>query len=286
MNRREFIRFLFAGVISAGFFPSKLFGEGFINPDEVYDGNMDELIKDYLHRMRNFDEHHDSDICVENSRLSVLSSCVKRLRNVERTVGYGNFNIIGFDDALLYARNYSRIGAFTKDETDFLEEIFYTDASVYGFYGKKPITQITAQIKKSDISWLPRIGHYLYKGVPYQTYMQAKKEIGKDVLLTSGIRSVVKQFMLFLNKANDNRGNLSLASRQLAPPGYSFHGIGDFDVGKKGYGAANFTERFVSTDVYRKLVDLGYLRLRYPEDNLLGVRFEPWHIKVYDKLKS
>jgi len=71
-----------------------------------------------------------------------------------------------------------------------------------------------------------------------------------------------------------------MASRSLAPPGYSFHGVGDFDVGKKGYGIDNFTEKFTKTDVYKKLNDLGYIRFRYHQDNYLGVRFEPWHIKV------
>jgi D-alanyl-D-alanine carboxypeptidase len=83
-----------------------------------------------------------------------------------------------------------------------------------------------------------------------------------------------------LNKARKNNGNLSIASRSLAPPGYSFHGNGDFDVGQVGFGAANFTERFANTEVYKKLNELGYLKLRYPQKNLMGVRFEPWHIKV------
>jgi hypothetical protein len=73
---------------------------------------------------------------------------------------------------------------------------------------------------------------------------------------------------------------LSMASRSLAPPGYSFHGVGDFDVGKKGYGIYNFTEKFTGTNVYHRLADLGYLKFRYGPDNNLGVRFEPWHIKV------
>jgi LAS superfamily LD-carboxypeptidase LdcB len=90
----------------------------------------------------------------------------------------------------------------------------------------------------------------------------------------------MKQFMLFLNKAYQNQGNLSLASRSLAPPGYSFHGIGDFDVGQIGFGIDNFTERFTTSEVYRRLSELGYLTLRYTEKNLLGVRFEPWHIKM------
>ena len=110
------------------------------------------------------------------------------------------------------------------------------------------------------------------------------RELGDRVILTSGVRSVVKQSLLFLNKAYNSQGNLSLASRQLAPPGYSFHGIGDFDVGQVGFGPANFTERFICTEVYRRLESLGYLTLRYPRDNCLGVRFEPWHIKVVQKV--
>ena len=71
-----------------------------------------------------------------------------------------------------------------------------------------------------------------------------------------------------------------MASRSLAPPGYSFHGVGDFDVGKKGYGIHNFTERFTQTNVYKNLTDLGYIKFRYERDNNFGVRFEPWHIEV------
>jgi len=100
------------------------------------------------------------------------------------------------------------------------------------------------------------------------------------VVLTSGVRSVIKQFMLFLTKAYHHDGNLSLASRSLAPPGYSYHGVGDFDVGQIGFGVDNFTARFVETDVFQRLADLGYIDLRYQQDNPWGVRFEPWHIKI------
>ena len=112
-------------------------------------------------------------------------------------------------------------------------------------------------------------------------YAKLKKTVGDKLYLTSGIRGVVKQFLLFLDKANDNKGNLSLASRSLAPPGYSSHGIADFDVGQVGYGALNFTETFTNTEVFKQLEDLDYISIRYPKDNLKGVRFEPWHIKVY-----
>ena len=100
------------------------------------------------------------------------------------------------------------------------------------------------------------------------------------MVLTSGIRSVVKQVYLFMNKAAKVDGNLSLASFSLAPPGHSYHAVGDFDVGKKGFGHKNFSEAFAQTDEFKRLIDLGYLDIRYPQQNPFGVRYEPWHIKV------
>jgi LAS superfamily LD-carboxypeptidase LdcB len=91
---------------------------------------------------------------------------------------------------------------------------------------------------------------------------------------------VVKQLYLFLNKADQVDGNLSLASYSLAPPGHSYHAVGDFDVGKKGFGSKNFSEAFAKTDEFKRLIDLGYLDIRYPQQNPFGVRYEPWHIKV------
>ena len=71
------------------------------------------------------------------------------------------------------------------------------------------------------------------------------------MVLTSDVQGVMKQFLLFLNKLENSNGKLSLASRSLAPLGYSFHGNGDFDVGQKGYNAMNFTEKFTETTVYK-----------------------------------
>ena len=50
--------------------------------------------------------------------------------------------------------------------------------------------------------------------------------------------------------------------------------------GQVGMGAENFSKSFANTEVFEKLNALGYIRLRYPDKNFLGVRFEPWHIKV------
>ncbi len=58
-------------------------------------------------------------------------------------------------------------------------------------------------------------------------------DVGESLTLTSGVRSIVKQTKLFLDKIDSVDGNLSVASKSLAPPAYTYHSIADFDVGKK-----------------------------------------------------
>ena len=139
---------------------------------------------------------------------------------------------------------------------------------------------MTAVIPEKDRIKIPRTGHFLYRGEAEHFYRKLVHDVGPDVILTSGIRSVVKQMHLFLAKTIQSKGNLSRASRSLAPPGHSYHGIGDFDVGKRGFGRKNFTTEFANTPEFKRLVELGYVDMRYPENNLLGVRYEPWHVKV------
>ena len=239
----------------------------------------DEL-KDYLQKIHNFNKPHDDDVLLENEQYETFESTVLRLRRLQKLVGHGNFNILNFTDGLSLARNYSRVGEFTKQEVQFMELTFYEDGQLYGFMGQKPLKEITAQVKKKDVLKIRHSGNYLYKERSIEIYDDIKKELGDQVILTSGIRSVMKQFLLFLNKVHGSEGNLSLASRSLAPPGYSFHGNGDFDVGQKGYGKLNFTGTFTETEFYKRLSEMGYLQLRYPADNKLGVRYEPWHIKI------
>jgi len=283
MKRRDFIKAISAGVVLGTVDPFSFVSatQSFPMSKGFSLSDNDGSVKDYLHKMQNFDQPHSGDIHLAKEQLSVLYSCVSRLKRLQRTVGHGNFHLLSFDDGMAIARNYSKVGKFSRRELDFLERIFYTDSEEYGFWGDKPISKMTTNIKKSEVVKIPRTGNYLYRGVPQEMYEKVRKHVGDKLYLTSGIRGVMKQLYLFLNKANKNKGNLSLASRSLAPPGYSFHGISDFDVGQIGYGALNFTGRFTTTEVFKKLDALDYVSIRYPKDNLKGVRFEPWHIKVY-----
>jgi D-alanyl-D-alanine carboxypeptidase len=285
MQRRGFIKALTAGILLSGVAPFSLVSANQLLPlhQGLAQSSFDSNIKDYLHKMQNFDQSHPGDIYVEKGLLPVLRSCVSRLKRLERMVGHGNFYLLGFDDGLAIARRYSEVGEFTKEEQGFLEMIFYTDSSVYGFIGEKPIENMTSRIHKNDAVKIPSTGNYVYRGISHEIYKKLKNSAGDKLYLTSGIRGVVKQFLLFLDKVETKRGNLSQASRSLAPPGYSYHGVADFDVGQMGYGVLNFTERFTTTEVFKKLEDLEYVNLRYTEGNLKGVRFEPWHIKVFSR---
>jgi len=279
MNRRSFLKTAVTFSLMSGFSPVVTAG---INNFSRYavQPEHDQHIRDYLGKMADFDNDHPGDVYLDPLHLRLLKTSLDRLKRLQSTVGHGNFYLLNFDEALNIAKHYASVGRFPKAEIEFLEMIFYKDGSIYGFWGEKPFKKMTDRIQKRNVVKIPHSGNYLYRGKPFELYREIRSEIGKKVILTSGVRSVIKQFMLFLNKANRHHGNLSLASRSLAPPGYSFHGVGDFDVGQIGLAGANFTHKFTKTEVYRKLNRLGFVDIRYHKDNFLGVRFEPWHVKV------
>lgn len=220
------------------------------------------------------------EIILRGDDYKQLKTLAQKIHNTKQTVGFGNFNLIGFDEMLKVGKNYSKVGAFTQQELALFESIFYRKADDYGFYGEKVLTSMTDTIAKKETLKIPRTGHYLYKGEAINMYQKIQKDLGGDVVLTSGVRSIVKQMDLFLRKVIRSRGNISVATYSLAPAGYSFHGVGDFDVGKVGFGYRNFTDAFAKTDEFKRLIDSGYINIRYGKNNPFGVRYEPWHIKV------
>lgn len=253
MNRRDFFKLSKVGVISSVALSSDLFA---FEPPEI----------------------RNPYFYVEEKYEMAFHSIRKKLNLIQRHVGYGNFNILGFDDALKIAKDSSSIGEFNKNELEFLEFIFYYNPSAHGFYGERITNNITDTIKTNDVYKVPRTGHYLFKGKPLDTYNEMVKDVGNTLTLTSGIRSVVKQMKLFFDKVYSENGNITIAAISIAPPAYTYHFIGDFDVGKKGFGHANFTSRFALTDEFREIRKLKYVDVRYTINNKDGVRYEPWHI--------
>lgn len=207
-----------------------------------------------------------------------VSNLLDKLNAVQNHVGYVKFNIISFDQMLKIAAECNK--PLTPYEIGYIETIFYGDPRRYGFFGERTVPRLTAITPEKDLIYIKKTGHFLLKGAATEKYATIKSLIGNDVILTSGVRAPVKQLHLFLKKMASEGGNLRLASTSIAPPGFTFHSVGDFDIGKVGYGYGNFSEKFQETDVFKKLYNGGYITIRYTSGNPFGVRYEPWHIKV------
>ncbi len=257
-------------------------GTDFSTQQEPHPGlqHTDEGVADNLAGQSNYAKSGHPDLIVSDGEFKSLETAIARLERLQTFVGHANFNVIGWDQSLMYARNYANIGTFKKSEIEFVERIFSLKVDRMGFHGEQINTRISSIIRPADIKKIPGTGHFLFKGKSLNTYEKIHRDIGENIILTSGIRSVVKQMYLFLKKTYEVGGNLSIAAFELAPPGHSFHAVGDFDVGKANFGKRNFTIEFASTPEFKKLSELGYIDIRYPINNPAGVRYEPWHIRV------
>ncbi len=223
---------------------------------------------------------YNDDIFLSALEYKSLISMNKKLTKVKHHIGYANFNLVSYSEVLKVVKHNSKIGEFNFDELSIIDRLFNENPSKYGFFGERTCYDINNKISKKDVIKIPRTGHYIFKGTPTQDYKRIIGDIGDTLYLTSGVRNVMKQLNLYSNKLIKLNGNITQASRDIAPPSYSFHSIGDFDVGKMGLGAKNFTSAFAKTQEFTKMKKLDYIEMRYTHNNSDGVRFEPWHVKI------
>jgi hypothetical protein len=290
VNRRDFVK------IAAGCFAAAVFSPenaaGFMYPlseAEKKNAPAEDMChledgaklynSDYFKKIKNFNHSYRDDFQADKEEFALIKSCSSKFGRLQRYAGHGNFNILNFDEALVIMDSDNEVPRFTKAELDYIETLFHRDASMYGFYGERIFRNLTDRVPENNLEKMSGTGHFVYSGKSLEIYKKITADL-KNLTLTSGVRSVVKQAHLFLSKAVGTKGNLSMASRSIAPVGYSYHGIGDFDVGIKGWGFANFTDKFATTKEYSFLLESGYMRIRYDRKNPYGVRFEPWHVKV------
>jgi len=246
----------------------------------IRDPEPGEYRQQSIQKAKNFETDYPDDLTLDRARFAVLKKLRKKLLKIQNWYGHGRFNVMSFGDMLSLIEWVPQIPSLQASERALLHELFERDAKDYGFFGTKVISNLSDSISKKDVVKIPGSGQYLFKGQAYKTYKKLRNDVGPDLILTSGIRGIVKQYYLFINKAIEVDGNLSRAARSIAPPGYSFHANGDFDVGRRGLGALNFTDQFSKTPEFKKLIAIGYIDLRYENGNRFGVRYEPWHIKV------
>lgn len=108
----------------------------------------------------------------------------------------------------------------------------------------------------------------------------AAKSQGVELVLISGFRSISSQTQLF-EKQIQKRGSKAEAVKLSAPPGYSEHHTGyALDIGDGKQPSLDLKFQFESTQAYCWLVNNAHkygFELSFPQDNLQGVSFEPWH---------
>ncbi len=106
------------------------------------------------------------------------------------------------------------------------------------------------------------------------------KSQGIELVLISGFRSISAQTQLF-QKQIQKRGSKAEAVKLSAPPGYSEHHTGyALDIGDGKQPSLDLKTQFQSTQAYQWLVNNAHkygFELSFPQDNLQGVSFEPWH---------
>ncbi len=234
----------------------------------------------YFRKMQLPDRVARDDVFLSTEHQRALSSTFERLTRIQGHFGHGFFNILGFEQLLKVALRTPSIGRFNLPEMNLLQWIFYEDPEHYGFRGEQLARDFLDNLRPSALFFDVRFGQYLFQRRAKPLFDRLRADIGSDLILTSGVRGLPKQSYLFLAKLIECQGNVSMASRSLAPPGYSYHWSGDFDVGSRLLGSENFSIAFARSAVYQKMRRLNYVKLRYPDQNRSGVRFEPWHVKV------
>lgn len=250
--------------------------EGFLAAFELNAG-QGPLDADYFSRMSAADKPYDGDRYLEPSELSVAREVIDRLRAVEAHVGHGRFNTLGFERVFKVASDLPS-ARFSVPQIRFMRALFVRSNAFFDYRGARVSEDFLAHHDAEDLVHYPEDGDYLIDGEPSRRFDALKQKLGNSLVLLSGYRGHPKQMLLYLDKVVASDGNLSLASRNRAPAGYSYHFSGDFDIGDRRLGDANFSRQFLKSPVYQATLQSDEWAQRYPHHNVLGVRFEPWHI--------
>jgi len=177
------------------------------------------------------------------------------------------------------ANNPVNIPQSPETEDQELAKINYLLSSTY--FGHFPF-QETSQERLMNMGTYYNRTEYLDReaGEAFLRMKAAAKTQGIELVLISGFRSISSQTQLF-QKQIQKRGSKAEAVKLSAPPGYSEHHTGyALDIGDGKQPSLDLKTQFQSTQAYQWLVNNAHkygFELSFPQDNLQGVSFEPWH---------
>jgi zinc D-Ala-D-Ala carboxypeptidase len=116
--------------------------------------------------------------------------------------------------------------------------------------------------------------------VAFEQMVADAKTSGVRIIPISGFRTIADQEKLFERQIK-RQGSPDAASRLSAPAGYSEHHTGyALDIGDGNHPERDLKFEFEETAAYKWMVahaqTYGF-ELSFPNDNVQGVSFEPWH---------
>ena len=63
-------------------------------------------VQDNLQKVKNFNQTFTDDLFLTKEKNITFQKTLKKILNVQKVIGYANFNLIGFDDMILYSRRF------------------------------------------------------------------------------------------------------------------------------------------------------------------------------------
>ena len=207
-------------------------GSLFLSPEECLAySSVDQRAKTYrqlvskLPKTKDPDKSYPGDIWASPEQMLLIYSCYNKLSQVQRRVGFSNFNYIDFPTVIQTAGQQRRTGRyfgkkaectvpFSRDEEAFMEQVFAFDANAFGFHGEKVIHSQHYRVNPKELTFMD--GHFIRKGEALEKYSTIKNQVSDKIAqtagkgrrqqaalnmkITSGIRNIPKQMRLFFRK--------------------------------------------------------------------------------------
>ncbi|WPF90407.1 M15 family metallopeptidase [Cyanobacterium aponinum UTEX 3222] len=140
------------------------------------------------------------------------------------------------------------------------------------------------QAPMSELKSITADGRIKLRTKAAEKFLEMQSDARRDgitLVAISGFRTIDDQEYLFFNIKEQRKQETSKRAEVSAPPGYSEHHTGyAVDIGDGNAPATNLNTNFEQTAAFRWLEANAAkysFELSFPEDNLQGISYEPWH---------
>ena len=221
IDRRTFLTLSCLATTGSFFFPEKGLAHSAIDQRaKTYQQLVSKLPK-----AKDPDKSYPGDIWACPEQMLLIYSCYNKLSQVQRRIGFSNFNYVDFPTVIRTAAQQRRTGRyfkkkaectipFTRDEAAFMEQVFAFDAKAFGFHGQKVIHSQNYRVNPKNLTFMD--GHFIRKGEALEKYSNIRNQMSEKIAekagkarrqqsalnmqITSGIRNIPKQMRLFFRK--------------------------------------------------------------------------------------